>query len=217
MNRFSMTTVACAAWMWFAPITSNAPEAQRASRPVDAWASVLDAPERLAGLRIPEVVAGLKLTAGDVVADLGAGTGPFVVPLARAVTPTGRVYAVEIDRDFFPHIDRKAKDGNVANVQTVAGEATDPRLPGAIDMAFLHDVVHHIEDRETYFRNLSKYLKPTSRVAVVDYHPASSPHANDPSLQVSREQVTSWLAAIGLKPVAEVSLFTEKYFTIYGR
>src|SRR5688500_15152377 len=127
---------------------------QRAARPANEWISVLDAPERLAGMRIPEVVSALKLNAGDVVADLGAGSGPFVVPFAGAVTTTGRVYAVEIDRDFFPHIERKAKEAAVANVQTVLGGPSDPKLPGPVDVAFLHDVLHHIDDRQAYVQNL---------------------------------------------------------------
>src|SRR5688572_16892720 len=122
--------------------------AQRASRPADDWIATLDAPQRVAGLKIPEVVAAMKLRPGDVVADLGAGSGLFVVPLSRAVGAKGRVLAVEIDRNFFPHIERKAKGEGVTNVQTIAGEPTDPKLPQQVDVALLHDVLHHIENRE---------------------------------------------------------------------
>ena len=64
---------------------------------------MLDSSERLAGLRVDEVIARLELKPGDTVADLGAGTGPFVAPFAKAV-PSGQVYAVEIDSGFFPLI-----------------------------------------------------------------------------------------------------------------
>ena len=50
-------------------------------------------------------VTAMKLRPGDVVADLGAGSGPFVVPFARAVSAKGKVYAVDIDKGFFS--DRK--------------------------------------------------------------------------------------------------------------
>src|SRR5215204_1420075 len=120
-----------------APVTS----AQRASRPADDWMAVLEAPERVSGLKIPEVVAAMKLRPGDVVADLGAGSGLFVVPLSNAVGAKGKVLAVEIDQNFFPHIQRKAKAAGITNVQTVAGEPTDPKLPGTVDVALLHDVL----------------------------------------------------------------------------
>jgi ubiquinone/menaquinone biosynthesis C-methylase UbiE len=218
MHRMiSTVAVAFAVSISLAATAAPTPAAQRAARPANEWIAVLDAPERLAGMRIAEVVAALKLKAGDVVADLGAGSGPFVVPLATAVTATGRVYAVEIDRDFFPHIERKAREAGISHVQTVAGEASDPRLPAAVDVAFLHDVLHHIDNRQAYLQSLAKYLKPTSRIAIVDYHPAESPHASDPSLQVSKEQAAQWLLTIGFKQIEEVPLFKEKYFVIYGR
>lgn len=192
--------------------------AQIASRPAEEWVKVLDGAERLAGLRIPDVVAALKLQPGNVVADLGAGSGPFIPALATAVGPSGRVYAVEIDKGFFPYIERRAKEAGVANVRTVAGEFTDPKLPAAdVDVAFMHDVLHHVENREAYLKNVVRYLKPGGRVAIIDYHAAQSPHAKEPALQVSKEQASAWLAAAGLKPVQDVALFSDKWFVVFGR
>src|SRR5687767_5815597 len=79
--------------------------AQRASRPAEEWVKTLEGADRLAGLRVGDVVGALKLKPGEVIADLGAGSGPFVVPFAKAVGPKGKVYAVEIDRGFFPFIE----------------------------------------------------------------------------------------------------------------
>lgn len=192
--------------------------AQLASRPAGEWVKVLDNPERIAGLRVDEIVAALKLQPGDVVADLGAGSGPFVVPFARAVTSKGKVYAVDIDKEFLPLIAARAKEAGVANVHTVLGAFTDPSLPAAdVDVAFFHDVLHHIEDRQGYLANLAKYVKPSARIAIIDYHAAQSPHAKEPALQVTKEQASAWLAAAGFKPVQEVALFNDKWFVVYGR
>ena len=192
--------------------------AQRASRPAGEWVKVLDAADRIAGLRVDEVVAALQLRPGDVVADLGAGSGPFVVPFARAVGPKGKVYAVEIDGNFFPYIEGRAKEAGVSNVRTVAGEFTDPSLPAAdVDVAFMHDVLHHIENRPAYFKNLARYLKPGARLAVIDYNPLQSPHADDKTLQVAKEQAAFWLADAGFSPVADVAMFPDKYFIVYRR
>lgn len=192
--------------------------AQLASRPAEEWAKVLDSPERLAGLKIHEVAASLELGTGQVVADLGAGAGPFVVPFAAHVGPKGKVYAVDIDRGFFPYIQGRTKQAGVDNVQTVLGDAMDPKLPTAdVDMAFFHDVLHHVENRSAYLKNLVKYLKPDARIAVIDYHPAQSPHRDEPALQVSKEQATAWLAEAGFKPLYEIPLFQDKWFVIYRR
>ena len=191
--------------------------AQRASRPADDWVTTLEAPERVTALKIPEVVAAMRLRPGDVVADLGAGSGLFVVPLSRAVGPRGKVLAVEIDRNFFPHIERKATAAGLTTVRTVAGEANDPKLPERVDVALLHDVLHHIENPAAYLKGLTHYLKPAARIVVVDYLVKQGPHRDDPLLQVGKDEAGTLLAAIGFKPVSNVALFPDKYFVIYGR
>ena len=200
-----------------AAVLSPAAGAQRASRPADDWITTLEAPERVSGLKIQDVVAAMKVRPGDVVVDLGAGSGLFAVPLSNAAGPRGKVLAVEIDRNFFPHIQRKAKEAGVANIQTVAGEPADPKLPEPVDVALLHDVLHHIEDPAAYIKSLAKYLKPTARIAIVDYLSKQGPHRDDPSLQVGKEEAAKLLSAIGFKPAEDVALFPDKYFVIYRR
>ena len=165
-----------------------------------------------------EVTAALSLAPGDVIADLGAGTGPFVAAFGRAVSRQGKVYAVELDSGFFPHIQAKAKAAGLTNVQTVSGQPDDPRLPARdVDVAFFHDVLHHVQNRDVYLKNLVGYLEPGGRIAVIDYQPAQSPHRDEPSLQVAKEQVTGWLAPLGYVPVQEHDTFSDKYFVVYAR
>jgi ubiquinone/menaquinone biosynthesis C-methylase UbiE len=190
--------------------------AQLASRPVGEWQRLLDSPERIAALRVDEVVARLGLKPTDVVADLGAGTGPFVVALAKAV-PAGTVYAVEIDKDFLPIIAERARAAGVGNVTPVLGEFSDPKLPAAVDVAFMHDVLHHVADRPAYVRALVRYLEPGARVAIIDYHAQRSPHAGQPEMVVSNDQARELFASVGLKVVEEVKLFDDKWFVVLAR
>lgn len=191
-------------------------DAQLASRPADEWRKVLDAPERIAALRVSEIVARLHLQPTDVVADLGAGTGPFVVPFANAV-PSGRVYAVEVDEGFLPMIREKTRAAGIANAQTVLGAFTDPKLPAKIDVAFMHDVLHHIADRAAYFPALTAYLKPGARLAIIDFHPAKSPHQDQPALQIGKDQTRAMLAELGFKVSEDIALFDDKWFVVFTR
>jgi len=199
-----------------ASLLTVSPAAQLASRPIEEWRKVLDAPERVASLKVADVIARLKLEPTDVVADLGAGTGPFIAPFAKAV-PSGTVYAVEVDGGFFPLIDEKVRAAGVSNVRTVLGVYTDPKLPAPVDVAFMHDVLHHISDRPAYLKTLAKYVAPAGRIVVIDYNPAQSPHKDQPQLMVSKEQAREMLAAAGFKPVEEIALFDEKWFVVFGR
>jgi ubiquinone/menaquinone biosynthesis C-methylase UbiE len=189
--------------------------AQLASRPAEEWVKTLDAPDRVKSMRIDEVVAALDVRPGVVVADVGAGSGLLSGPLAIATGPKGVMYAVDIDKGLLAHIAARAADQKIANIRTVLGEFTDPKLPEKVDLAFLNDVLHHVADRAAYLRNLASYLKPGGRIAIVDFIPALSPHRSQPELTVAEEQAGAWLMGAGLKLAKKVTIFDDRYYIIY--
>lgn len=194
--------------------------AQLGGRPAEEWAVVLESGRRMEGLDIENVVRNLNLERGAIVADIGAGTGIFSVPLATAAGPSGRVFAVEVDRGFLPMIADKAEESNLPNILPVLGRFEDPMLPtSTITLGFFHDVLHHIQNREAYLVATAKYIAPGGRIAVVDYdanHPAT-PHQDEPAMLITRADVDRWMAAAGFYPEREVNLFEEKFFVIYSR
>jgi cyclopropane fatty-acyl-phospholipid synthase-like methyltransferase len=193
--------------------------AQLGSRPAEEWAITLENGRRLDALAIDRVVASIGLSPGDVVADIGAGTGIFSVPMAREVAPEGLVLAVEVDAGFLPIIDAKARENGVDNVRTVLGEFGDPKLPQSVDIAFFHDVLHHIEQRQAYIIALAQYMSVGSRIVVVDYdmNVEGVPHSNEPAMLISPDQVAGWMRAAGFEPTREIDMFDDKFFVIYTK
>jgi ubiquinone/menaquinone biosynthesis C-methylase UbiE len=193
-------------------------EAQLGSRPAEAWITTLESSNRVGRLKIDETVAKLDLNPGDQIADIGAGSGLFCPPLAKAVSPGGKVYAVDIEPGLIEHIANRARELEITNIETVLGQFTDPSLPAHnLDLAFMFDVLHHIEHRAEYLRALARYLRPAGRIAVIDFHPERGPHRDDPALQTTKDQTDAWMAAIGFKPVEEFELFDDKWFVVYSR
>ena len=192
--------------------------AQLGSRPADEWIKTLDGPARVSALKIDEVVAAIKLRPGQTVADIGAGSGLFDGALAKAVGPSGRVYAVEVDAGFFPEIRKRVAAAQVTNVETVLGTFTDPKLPvPSVDVAFFHDVIHHVENRPGYLKTLAGYLRSGGRIVIVDYEGGKGPHRDQPSLEVTRQQLAGWMTDAGLVQVEDVQLFSDKYFLVFAK
>lgn len=201
-------------------LTAGLAARQLAPRPTADWIERLERPDRVAGLKIDQVIARLALKPGQVVADLGAGSGLFSIPLAKAVAPSGTVYAVDVDQGFLDYIDRKAKTAAIPNVKTVLGAFADPNLPARdVDLALFNDVLHHIDKRAEYLKALARYMKPTGRIAVIELDPKTGSHKDEPALQVTRPQLDDWMRAVGFKPVQQIDgLYDDgKWFVIYGR
>jgi ubiquinone/menaquinone biosynthesis C-methylase UbiE len=192
--------------------------AQLGARSTEEWLKTLESANRIAKLKVDDAVAALQLKPGNVVADIGAGSGVFTLPLAKAVSDKGKVYAVDIEKGLVDHIAKKAKEQKVTNVQPVLGKFTDPNIPARdVDLAFIYDVLHHVENRAEYLKNLAPYLKSGGRIAVIDFHPELGPHKDNPALQITKDQTKAWMAAIGFKPVVEHALYDDKWFIVYSR
>ena len=123
-----------------------------------------------ASWQLPDrVVDALDLETGAQVADLGAGDGYFTFTLADAVGEHGRVYAVDVEADVVDGLRASVTSQGYDNVEAVLGDYDDPGLPdGEIDLVFLCNVYHHIDDRATYFSDLQRDLAPGARVAIID-------------------------------------------------
>jgi precorrin-6B methylase 2 len=199
--------------------------------PGKTWIERLERPERTPGLRIDDVVASLKLKSGDVVADIGAGTGAFSIPFAKAVAPSGMVLAQDIWPGLLDYIAEKAKKEHVGNLQTVLGKGDDPNLSrNHIDLAFFHDVFHNVVDRQGYLETLTSSLKPGGRIAIIEqeFHDPIAKKWDIPEDRITREQVADWMSGIGFELIDTFDIFQgennpggtgmpERWFVVYSR
>jgi ubiquinone/menaquinone biosynthesis C-methylase UbiE len=116
------------------------------------------------------IVTALDLAPDMEVADIGAGTGFIALLLAERVGPAGKVYAVEIAQSFLDHIDARAEEKALGNVETVLGAPRSPKLaPNSLDRVFLCDTYHHFEYPYDMLAEIRKSLRPDGRLVVVDF------------------------------------------------
>ncbi len=118
----------------------------------------------------------LQLTAGSVVADVGAGSGEVSIAIATRVRPHGVVYATEIDPTLLEKIRAAARRARADNVVAIAAAEHDTGLlPGCCDAVLLREVYHHLTDPISIDRALYRAMRPGARLAIIDYEPSERP------------------------------------------
>jgi arsenite methyltransferase len=190
--------------------------AQQAQRDPRQYQQTLENPDRVAALQIARVVAVLSVTPGMRVADLGAGTGLFTLPLAKAVGPTGKVYGIDVDAGLLAIVSEKATAAGATNIQTIVAGDTDPKLPEPVDLLFICDTMHHLPNQAEYVKQFGRLLRPGGRVAIIDFSEGKWPSGHE-SFRITPAQVDGWMHAAGFKRSAVHTFLATNFFHVYER
>jgi predicted methyltransferase len=130
-----------------------------------------------------QLVRLLGIKSGMTVADIGAGSGYYVVRLSPIVGTSGRVVAQDVVPDYLDNLRRRVRDLGLANVDVVRGEAHDPKLPArSLDLAILVHMYHEIAQPYALLYNLVPALKPGARIGIVDAFAPTAQHGTPPGL-----------------------------------
>jgi ubiquinone/menaquinone biosynthesis C-methylase UbiE len=125
------------------------------------------------------VMDAIGVEAGWVIAEVGAGRGRYAVHMALRVGKTGRVYANDIDEEALEYLEFRCRRDSIPNVITILGEVTDPKLPsGALDMVYLINTYHHLEEPVELMKNILPSLKPTGILVIIEHDPDKFPDAH---------------------------------------
>ena len=173
---------------------------------------ILELDWRVRRLQVDRVTDVLGVIPGQKVADIGAGSGLFSRKLANAVGSDGVVYAVDLSQKLLDYIEESAEAAGINNIKTVLASEDDPSLPEPVDLIFICNTLHHIENQEEYLRNLKRYLRPSGRVAIIDF--IDSPHIFS-SDQYTRRDLERWLTDAGFQPAGRYTFLQNNYFVIY--
>ncbi len=178
----------------------------------------LDRADRERDERPSIVLESLKLKGGEVVADLGAGSGYFTFRIAPRVGNAGKVLAVEIQDEMLQTIRQRAQAVKITNVEAVEGSETDPHLPvGGVDLVLMVDVYHELSFPYEVMTKVREALKPGGRVVFVEYR------KEDPRVQIkevhkmSVEQLKKEMKVIGLAHVETIETLPSQHIVIFRK
>lgn len=176
----------------------------------------LDSAERDQYQKPAQVIEALGLKPGMAVADLGSGSGYFTRRFIEAVTDRGMVYAVDVEPEMLAYAKESIVHMHVPySVEFILARPDSPKLPyESVDLIFVCNTIHHLEERSTYFRNVRTSLKPNGRIAIIDFYPDErSGDLGFPKRHlVSREQVLHEMTAAGYRLGQEHTFLPRQYF-----
>jgi len=184
------------------------------------WQRRLETEGREVYERRHAIVAATGLRPGQAVADIGAGTGLFTRLFAVQVGSQGRVYAVDIAREFVRGNLRRAREEGYQNVIGIESTQADTRLAeSSVDVAFICDAYHHFEQPQAMLASIRRALRPAGALIVVDFErvPGVSPDWILEHVRGGKDEFRGEIEAAGFRFVEEVKLMSENYFLRFIR
>jgi precorrin-6B methylase 2 len=178
----------------------------------------LDRPGREEEEHPTKVIDSLDIRPGDVVADLGAGSGYFTFRMAPKVGNTGKVLAVEIQDAMLNTLQARAAAMKATNVEVVRGTEIDPHLPvNSVNLVLFVDVYHELSYPFEVMTKVREALKPGGRVVFVEYR------KEDPAVRIkevhkmSVEQLDREMNAVGLVRVRTVETLPLQHIVFFEK
>jgi ubiquinone/menaquinone biosynthesis C-methylase UbiE len=179
----------------------------------------LERPEREEEEKTDLMIESLKFREGEVVADIGCGSGYIARRIAKQVGPTGTVYGVDIQQEMLDLLAKRMTEFHIDNVKPILGEVTDPKLPPAsCDTMIMVDVYHEFDQPFEMMQSMLRALKPGGRIVFVEFR------GEDPNVpikllhkmteaQVKKEMSlhdVEWVETISKLPWQHVIVFRKK-------
>jgi arsenite methyltransferase len=181
-----------------------------------AYIGALEDPKRDAYQKPHEVIHALNLKSGEVIADIGAGSGYFTFHLARHVGDKGKVYAVDVSPDMILHINRRIRELKANNVVTLLADPDDPLLSDrSVNRFFFSDSWHHIENQSKYLSLMKRMLKPGGEIVIIDFHKKELPVGPPMQMKIAREDLIKQFDGNGYRLTKEHSFLPYQYFLVF--
>lgn len=178
----------------------------------------LERPERDEEEHTEKLVNELKVKPGDVVADIGAGTGYFTRRLAKKAGPNGTVLAVEIQPEMIDLLTNQMRQAGITNVKPVLGTVSDPRLaPNSVDLALMVDVYHEFEFPFEMMEAIARALKPGGRVVFVEFRGEDPEVPIKPLHKMTEAQVKKEMAALPLRWKETIGVLPRQHIIVFQK
>jgi len=179
----------------------------------EKYIAFLERKDRLSWQRPEAVIEKINLRGDERIADVGAGSGYFTFRFASKV-PRGKVYAIDVKPEMLRHIHHKSLSKKITNIEIMLAAYNDPKVPLDSDVVFICDVLHHVDERSRWVKNLYAEMKPGARLIVVEFKEGPLPEGPPEQMKLSPEEIRSDFVRAGFTRISMDSLLLP-YQNIY--
>ena len=162
-----------------------------------------------------------NLPAGATVADIGAGSGFYAFAVAKAVTGSGKVYAIDIQNDLLQKLKKEAHLRKITNIEVLRGNAEKVRgtglKDGAVDAAVVANILFQIEDKNSFVAEVSRILKPSGWVLVVEWSDSWKGMGPEVSRIVRKEDAKRLFLSVGFSFERDIIAGEHHYGIIFKK
>ena len=158
---------------------------------------------------------------GMEIADLGSGSGFYTMTAAKALFSTGRVYAVDVQKDLLTKIKNSAIREGLHNVEVIWGDIEKPNgthlRDGSIDLCLICNILFQVENKRSTIDEIKRILKPGGLVLVVDWADSFGGIGPKPDAVVKKEVVLDMMEKSGFHMDREISAGAHHYGIIFKK
>lgn len=115
-----------------------------------------------------EILSLLDIQSGNNILEIGIGGGFYAAKFAEKIGPDGCYVGLDTNREFIDYVNSSCQFNNIKCIEfhdKVINEINE-----RFDLVFTRNTYHHLTNRSEYFKKIKTLLKPTARVAIMDYN-----------------------------------------------
>ncbi|HZT35056.1 MAG TPA: methyltransferase domain-containing protein [Nitrososphaera sp.] len=163
----------------------------------------------------------LGLSDGAVVADFGSGSGYYAIAAGRAVAPTGKVYAIDVQKDLLERLKKEAQREHVTNIEVLTGNLE--RLggskirEGSCDVVIASNILFMLDDKKSFLNEAKRILKMNGRFLLIDWAASFSQMGPHPDHVVYKDDAIKLCASVGLSLDREINAGSHHYGIIFRK